>query len=1180
MSDTTTPDLESLFSDTVHGRYGVHVGFRDKDRANALALREDPSYALIGPGDWIHLVYLVKDGEIAAAQTLADELAAGNDGDAVVAWGPAALDDGQALHEADVPTLASGDVFHDFSVEKIEALLCETAAVEFYGDAEIRSGPINPDFLRKKVRVSRAPGKDQSYWAVSPEMPFGDVLAQCFTKHVAHEVKDNWATVFASLIEIKDSLELKKVEAHAKFKKAENGEKWPVKKLPSGYHWAQRTKNTVSAIYALGIDVDDGTSFEEAGAAVDALGYFALLYSTHSHGSTSLDFSYSKLRKWSERAGGVIEKEDLADDDVKAFLTAEGKYKPYVIASVRNVRWEQNARGIIVYADIDPIDKFRIVFLLQSPYVPSSFKMDFAAVETQWREIVLGVGAMLGVKPDKAATDLCRLFFEPRHHPKRPDAKIVIYAGDKLLDWNAVDRVKEEKPGKGGGHAPDRYLVEGIDLRVWAKHFAHAFCPTMMLDAHCDDRIRHRHDDSKFDVECPHDEGHSNVGDPADRGGFVVDAAEQGFVWGCQHDGCQSARHDRLDQIKKAIGEGWFGIDALTDPEFSNMVPEDFEAALAAFRKDNESSVNRAAKKAVKASRATGEGPVRINALQDFPARREELRAALVAANSPEPRLFQTKGLIRRLSEDDELEHVDTLMFKAECNTAATYVKSKKVGDSYVDTEVPVAPDDIDFLRGSRQRLFPELAGVRNAPVHSATGHLRTESGYDPDAKYLYQFDGLVIPPVRGTDEDRAKALGILVNDVLGDFPFSDDITGSTALTPFVNNRNRIGCETGKSSRAHALAAILHPFVTGLIDGPSPAYFFEKPEAGTGASLLAEVVALISTGRKAPMQTLTKPEELRKELMSKLVKGRSLIVLDNIPESGLRGDVLASFLTASTFSGRLLGGNEDVEIDINCQTIITGNHVEMEDDFVRRMLAVYMNAGCDPKSRKGFRHPQLLKWIKRNRSEIIWACLTLVQHWMVRNTNWSTPAEDEESDDAAFASYEEYERVMRGVLEAAGIDGFRDNAAQFKAAKGEDWQDKADLMQSILDKQHAKDPFTNKWPVVADAFWTGEAAITLTTADIAPIVYEDGLCKFACIDKSDRHRTDASIKNLLSRRLKKLTGKGYEVKRHHRRDEDHDKDWTSDVTVSLGSDHDEATNLNVWVLRVVVGDSAGSTGDS
>ncbi|MGC4024179.1 MAG: hypothetical protein QM744_02830 [Mesorhizobium sp.] len=341
--------------------------------------------------------------------------------------------------------------------------------------------------------------------------------------------------------------------------------------------------------------------------------------------------------------------------------------------------------------------------------------------------------------------------------------------------------------------------------------------------------------------------------------------------------------------------------------------------------------------------------------------------------------------------------------------------------------------------------------------------------------------------------------------------------------------------------------------------------------------MLAEVVALIATGRNAPMQTLAKPEETRKELLAKSVKGRRIIVFDNIPESGLYGDVLPSFITSRYVAGRVLGSTEDVEVEVTSQIILTGNHVEMEDDFVRRMLVVFLNAGVDdPKERSGFRHPNLITWIKANRPKIIWACLTLIQNYIAKTPDWSAPKEN--GVFPSFASFEEYARVMDGVLKCAGIDGFLENRKQFKEAKEQGSQDATDAVQAIFDKVHTPG-YDGKFPTLTDAFWKGEEPYSLATSDLTPVIYEDGLCKFAVIEKSDRKRSDGSIKSLLSRRLGRLAGKRYKVQRTlPEKDETTRQFKTRSVFVSFGMEEDSTTNKKAWLLRFIA--DADGSGDS
>lgn len=68
-----------------------------------------------------------------------------------------------------------------------------------------------------------------------------------------------------------------------------------------------------------------------------------------------------------------------------------------------------------------------------------------------------------------------------------------------------------------------------------------------------------------------------------------------------------------------------------------------------------------------------------------------------------------------------------------------------------------------------------------------------------------------------------------------------------------------------------------------------------------------------------------------------------------------------------------------------------------------------------PYLRGGFRHPDLRVWAKGERHRLIWAALTLVLHWVARGRPVGT---------RLLGSYEGYCRVIGGILQAGGIDGF------------------------------------------------------------------------------------------------------------------------------------------------------------
>ena len=78
--------------------------------------------------------------------------------------------------------------------------------------------------------------------------------------------------------------------------------------------------------------------------------------------------------------------------------------------------------------------------------------------------------------------------------------------------------------------------------------------------------------------------------------------------------------------------------------------------------------------------------------------------------------------------------------------------------------------------------------------------------------------------PERPSDADVGLAKRLLLEELFGDFPFSGD-----------------------ADRAHALGALLCPFVREVIDSPLPLHVVDAPTPGTGKGLLAQAIVLIST---------------------------------------------------------------------------------------------------------------------------------------------------------------------------------------------------------------------------------------------------------------------------------------------------------------------------------------------
>ncbi len=281
--------------------------------------------------------------------------------------------------------------------------------------------------------------------------------------------------------------------------------------------------------------------------------------------------------------------------------------------------------------------------------------------------------------------------------------------------------------------------------------------------------------------------------------------------------------------------------------------------------------------------------------------------------------------------------------------------------DGYVPAHPPAAV--VKAILATPDPSLPVLAGITTTPVFGRGGELLTKPGYHADARLLYDPPpGFVLPavPAKPTPSDITSARQLLLDDLLGDFPF-----------------------TGDAERAHGLSLLLTGFVRAMIEGPTPLHLVEKPTPGTGATLMVDAVAMIVTGGGVSVMVEGRDdEEWRKRITAKLRQVPSLILIDNLRRQ-LDSSALSAALTAPFWEDRVLGISEMVRLPIRCLWVATGNNPEFSNEMARRLIRIRLDARVDqPWRRSGFRHPNLTAWVKANRGKLVAACLTLCRAWV------------------------------------------------------------------------------------------------------------------------------------------------------------------------------------------------------
>lgn len=465
-----------------------------------------------------------------------------------------------------------------------------------------------------------------------------------------------------------------------------------------------------------------------------------------------------------------------------------------------------------------------------------------------------------------------------------------------------------------------------------------------------------------------------------------------------------------------------------------------------------------------------------------FPTQCDVLRRIIAKKNAKALRLFkrpegEVARLVRPSGDKPYIAYMNHDAWTNELNKMASYHCVDEGG--YV-TVRPLHSQLQAAIRGETDLDIPVLKRITDIPLYAADGTLRTRPGYDPVSKtYLVPGFKIIEPPGVGdvTEDHLNDAIHILRVEAMNDFPFSDIFDGTETAPIYGDDVDSDGHklpnpDRGASSFANMLGLILHSFVDAMIDGPKPSYHIDKPKMATGAGYLMNVATIIRTGAAASVTTLADTEdEIRKEIVASRRSGGEFLFFDNINKR-ISSSAIAAYETATTFEGRILGISENAKIPTDVPVIFAGNNLDFTGEHYRRKVPIRMDAGtANPRERTYFKQKHLMTWLKANRSRMVWAVYVLVNNWLQEGK--PAPVKD-----LHFASYDEYPRVIGGILDAAGAGGFLDNHRAYFAAKNNEDTGETELAVKSYEAfgdaiwfttaemfDVGKDKFTGKWSI-------------------------------------------------------------------------------------------------------------------
>ena len=329
-------------------------------------------------------------------------------------------------------------------------------------------------------------------------------------------------------------------------------------------------------------------------------------------------------------------------------------------------------------------------------------------------------------------------------------------------------------------------------------------------------------------------------------------------------------------------------------------------------------------------------------------------------------------------------------------NRTIRFEKWNEKAEKYKRCHAPAAVAMTLLARSGAWR-FPPLIGVISAPTLRPDGSILEKPGYDPETGLFFDIQKEVFPPIPAAPSlaDGQQAIRFLNDELLN--------------RPCLNSDRPEDCGFSfahPSDRSAALAALLTALVRPSLP-TAPIFPVTAPIAGGAKSLLADIPALVATGRPATVFDLgNDPDETEKRVMSVLLAGDSVINLDNL-EVPLSGPMLCKVLSGETITGRLLGFNKTATVPTTALFMATGINIQPLEDMRRRTVMINLDPQLEaPENRQYDRN--LMTWIPENRPRLVQAGLTALRAFVVAGRPQQTPW--------LMGSFNEWDSMIRQAL--------------------------------------------------------------------------------------------------------------------------------------------------------------------
>ena len=390
---------------------------------------------------------------------------------------------------------------------------------------------------------------------------------------------------------------------------------------------------------------------------------------------------------------------------------------------------------------------------------------------------------------------------------------------------------------------------------------------------------------------------------------------------------------------------------------------------------------------------------------------------ALIDGNDP-VEVFVTNSALSRLDKDDQGKLKPTNL-NVDSLTGIMTRKANFYRDGFMDCSPPAGMIR-DMLSLGTWPQIPVLRSIVTSPALTTEGKIITDGGFDLESGIYYDNYGEPVPNIPLTQENF-NAARALIREMIEDFPFKDE-----------------------ASRANTIALMLLPILRTAIVGPTPMTVFDAPVAGTGKSLLAEIILSLYCPRGIPSRSCPPQDddaEWKKSITSAIIAKSQFFFLDNVKGS-LHNSSLLSVITSTAWTDRVLGSKDQVDMTHSMIFVATANNISMDAEQSRRMVWVRLDANDEhPEKRTGFKKSNIRLWVMENRCQILASLVLIVRAWLeggAKPSKYGTPV---------LGSFEAYTAIVSAVMDYV-MPGFLCN------------REKQAAMSNDLGPWHA---FTKEW---------------------------------------------------------------------------------------------------------------------